>query len=91
MRKIILVVATLAGCAGGRSQFRDTSGFPVPTYAAIDSPYRKVELHCGAERYFIVDSPQVGVAGSRGLFATPRDLWSLDPDAICTNISVYGE
>ncbi len=86
---MILLVATLAACSGTSSQFRNPSGFPVPTYAAIDSPYQKIELHCGADRYFVVDDAQSG-QGGRLMRTLPRSLALIDPDRVCQNIHDYG-
>jgi hypothetical protein len=89
MRKLLLLVATLAACGGTSSQFRNPSGMPVPTFAAIDSPYQKIELHCGADRYFLVDDAQSG-QGGRMMRTLPRNLALIDPDRICQNIAAYG-
>lgn len=89
MRQLLAVLAlgTVTACAGSSSKFRDVSGLPVPTYAAIESTFHPIELRCGSEKYFVVDDPQNGNSSRR----LKHSLWSLDPDRVCARIHAYDE
>lgn len=89
----LAIGAALAACAGTQSvsPVRDVTGRALPTYARLESPFLPIEVHCGQQRFYVVDDVDKANLGSRSYRTTPHRFEDLTANELCERITAYRE